>query len=492
MMEISRALVSARGVDELVSLILESGIDLFDAEGCSLALVDRRAGELRFVAMEGEAKTAPFRIPLGQGIAGHVFRTGQPLVVSDVNADQRFDRSIDRRTGFRTRCIACVPIDQQGRAIGVMEVLNWRRAGGFPSTDVDLLSALAGLAGAALHRVRDEDRLRSASELLREERDGRHQLVASNSMAMREVLRLAHTAARSNATILLLGESGTGKELLARTVHQHSARRDGPFIAVNCVALAPTLLESELFGHEKGAFTGATASRKGKFELADGGVLFLDEIGELSPEFQSKLLRTLQEREIERVGGTETIRVDVRIIAATHKDLQAAIAKREFREDLYYRLNVVSISIPPLRQRREDIPALCRHFLMRACQATKRPTADLSDDAMRQLVGYDWPGNVRELANLMERLVVLGEGQSIGQDALPPDIRSPSAKPPSGPAPRAGGRLAERVRDFKRQAVLQALRVTDGNQSRAAEMLGLAPSNLCRLAKSLGLRQGPP
>jgi Nif-specific regulatory protein len=488
LIDISQALMSTRSVDDVVSLILASGIDLFDAEGCSMALVDRGAGELRFVAMEGEAKTAPFRIPLRQGIAGHVVETGKPLIVGDVGADPRFDRDTDRRTGFQTRSIACVPIGQQGRVIGVVQVLNSQRAGGLDTADVDLLSALAGLAGAALNRARDEDRLRNASDLLREERDVRHQLVPTKNDGMKQVLRTARTAAKSNATVLLLGDSGTGKELLARTVHNHSTRRDRPFIAINCVALTPTLLESELFGHEKGAFTGATAAKKGKFELADGGTLFLDEIGDLSADLQTKLLRVLQEREFERVGGAETLRVDVRIIAATNKDLRAAIEAREFREDLFYRLNVVTISIPPLRQRREDVPSLCRHFLMRAREATKRPTVKLSEAALERLVAYHWPGNVRELANVMERLVVLCEGETITVDDLPAEIHEPTTAPQRAAASLPSEGLTDRVRTFKREAILEALTLCDGNQTRAADLLGLKQSNLSRLMKTLGLR----
>jgi Nif-specific regulatory protein len=488
LIDISQALMSTRSVDDVVSLILESGIDLFDAEGCSMALVDRGAGQLSFVAMEGEAKTAPFRIPLGQGIAGHVVDTGKPLVVDDVNSDPRFDRDTDRRTGFQTRSLACVPIEQQGRVIGVVQVLNWRRAGGLPQADVELLSALAALAGASLNRARDEDRLRNASSLLREERDVRHQLVPTKNDGMKQVLRTARTAAKSTATVLLLGDSGTGKELLARTVHNHSARSERPFIAINCVALTPTLLESELFGHEKGAFTGATAAKKGKFELADGGTLFLDEIGDLSADLQTKLLRVLQEREFERVGGNETLRVDVRIIAATNKDLRAAIEAREFREDLFYRLNVVTLSIPPLRQRREDVPALCRHFLMRAREATKRSSMKLSDAALAQLTAYHWPGNVRELANAMERLVVLCEGEIITVDDLPAEMGVASTTAPSTSSSAPTECLADRVRAFKRGTVLEALSLSDGNQTRAAELLGVKQSNLSRMMKTLGLR----
>ncbi len=487
LIEISLALMSAREVEDVVGLILESGTELFAAEGCSLALIDHEAEALSFVAMEGAAKTRPFRIPLSQGIAGHVARSGEPVLVNDTEHDPRFLKRVDRDTGFSTRSLLCVPMRRHDQVIGVMNALNCRRVGGFDEEDVRLLMALAGLASAALDRARDEERLRSATMLLREQTDTRYHLVPTRNPRMKEVLRIAKTAARSSSTVLLLGESGTGKEVLARTIHNQSGRREQPFIGVNCVALTPTLLESELFGHEKGAFTGATSHKKGKFELADGGTLFLDEIGDLAPDLQTKLLRALQEREIERVGGEDSIRVDVRVIAATNKDLQTAMRNKEFREDLFYRLNVITLTIPPLRERAEDVAALCTHFLMRACQAVKKPPMQLTEEAATVLTRYAWPGNVRELANVMERIVVLTEGRMVTRTDLPGELlASPAQASTEQRAPR--GSMSDQVKAFKRNLVRDALAAAGNNQTRAAELLDVKQSNLSRMMRTLGLR----
>ena len=428
--------------------------------------------------------TAPFRIPLGQGVAGDVVRSGSPAVVPDAANDPRFLARVDRNSGFETRSLMCVPIKRAGRVIGVMQALNCKNLG---DEELELLGALGGLAYAALHRVRGDERVRNVDALLRQESEQRHHFVASRSDTMTAVVKTARTAAKSDATVLLLGESGTGKEVLARMVHHHSKRRDGPFTAVNCVALTPTLLESELFGHEKGAFTGATAQKKGKFETAQGGTLFLDEIGDLAPELQTKLLRVLQERELERVGGNETLRVDVRIVAATNKDLRGAVRNATFREDLFYRLNVITLNIPPLRERREDIEPLCKHFLARACQAVKRGPMQLDEAALAALGRYNWPGNIRELANAMERLAVLTEGDVVAGTDLPIDVERPAAA--TGVAHgKTELPLADRVDAFRRAAVAQALADAGGNQTRAAQLLGVAQPNLSRMMKRLGLR----
>jgi Nif-specific regulatory protein len=487
LIDISRALMSDSHVERVVSRILEAGIEMFDCEGCSLALVDDDQTELRFVAMEGEAKTAPFRIPVASGIAGDVVSSGQPVIVNDVASDQRFLKAVDQSTGYQTRSLMCVPVKKADKVIGVMQALNQRGGRGFETADAELLSALGGLACAALNRARDEEQLRNADHVWREYADVRYHMVPSRNAGMKEVLRIARTAAKTDATVLLLGESGTGKEVLARTVHRYSRRDDGPFIAINCTALTPSLLESELFGHEKGSFTGATHTKKGKFELANGGTLFLDEIGDLAPELQTKLLRVLQEREFERVGGSETFQVDVRVIAATNRDLRSAMENKEFREDLFYRLNVITLLIPPLRERPEDIAALCTHFLMRSAQNVKRSPMRLSDDALSTVLGYRWPGNVREVANVMERAVVLTEGCIITSADLPTELTGVSQP---GTSRRATGnqRLTDLVRGFKRQLIREALDAAEGNQSRAAKQLGVQQPNLSRMMKSLGLR----
>jgi Nif-specific regulatory protein len=296
---------------------------------------------------------------------------------------------------------------------------------------------------------------------------------------MQQAIDAAKKSAASKSTVLLLGESGTGKELFARAIHNWSDRKDRPFVPINCVGLSKELLESDLFGHEKGAFTSAHQLKKGKMEIAHGGTVFLDEVGDISAELQTKLLRFLQEREFERVGGTQPIHVDVRIIAATNRDLQSAIKDGTFREDLYYRLNVVPIKLPPLRERKEDIPELARFFAARFVQEAKKGPMELTEQAMRQLVSYHWPGNVRELANVIERAVVLGHGSAIEIDDLIPAITGAEARKPSESLS-----YHDAVDGHRREVILQALSQTQGNRAAAARLLGLERSYLLKLMKS--------
>ena len=304
------------------------------------------------------------------------------------------------------------------------------------------------------------------------------------SARMREILATARKAADARSTVLLLGESGTGKEVLARSIHQWSDRRDGHFVAVNCVALSEDLLESELFGHEKGAFTGAVQQKTGKFEIADGGTLFLDEIAELRADLQAKLLRVLQQHRFERVGGTRTIEVDIRVIAATNRDLERAMSAGTFREDLYFRLNVITLKLPPLRERKEDIPALQSYFLRRFAGETKRRVTKVSDEASGLFMKYDWPGNVRELENTIERAVVLGQDEEIVPDDLPAHIIDQAVGEDD-----SDGTFHARVRQLKAGLIKDALRQAGGSQRKAAEILGLNPTYLSRLIRSLGVRE---
>jgi DNA-binding NtrC family response regulator len=319
--------------------------------------------------------------------------------------------------------------------------------------------------------------------------------ILGNSPAMQEVFDVIRQAAPTRATVLIQGESGTGKELVARALHQNSPRRDAPFVPVHCAALAPTLLESELFGHEKGAFTGATERRAGRFEKADGGTLFLDEVGEIDPALQVKILRVLQERQFERVGGTDTLSVDVRLVAATNRDLQSMVAAGTFREDLYYRLNVINVTLPPLRERGEgDIALLARHYLDELSREHGRPPSTLTPAAMDVLAAYPWPGNVRQLRNVIERLVVLGHGGPIDADSLPRALRdgaaapSPAATadipPPSAPPP-------DDLRAAERRHIESALLRCHGNRTRAAEALGISRRTLHRKLNEYGLRTPP-
>jgi DNA-binding NtrC family response regulator len=326
----------------------------------------------------------------------------------------------------------------------------------------------------------EREALKREVEVLAEQVDDRHHMVVGQSVLITRAVELAKKVAASRSTVLLLGESGTGKEIFARAIHNWSDRRNQPFIAINCVGLSKELLESELFGHERGAFTGALQLKKGKMELAHGGTVFLDEVGDISAELQTKLLRFLQEREFERVGGTKPISVDVRIVAATNRDLNAAIRDGQFREDLYYRLNVIALTLPPLRERKEDIPGLANYFLGRFASETKKNFARITEEALKKLAAYEWPGNVRELANVIESAVVLGQGPELMPHDLPPKIVSAM---PNGRIDRFSYHGA--VDDYRRELIAKTLAQTEGNRAAAAKILGLQRTYLSRLIKTL-------
>src|SRR5499426_751804 len=332
-----------------------------------------------------------------------------------------------------------------------------------------------------VEKAMERQRLRREKEVLSEEVDRRYRLVAGNSAKFNSAISGAKKAAGSKSTILLLGESGTGKELFARAIHNWSERKDRPFIAINCVGLSKELLESELFGYEKGAFTGASQLKRGKIEIGNGGTVFLDEIGDISEELQAKLLRFLQEREFERVGGTQLIRVDVRIIAATNRNLETAVKEGRFREDLFYRINVVPIVLPPLRERKEDVQALAQFFMQRFSDESKKSFTEISQEALEALMGYDWPGNVRELANVIERAVVLGQPPTIQIEDLSPGIVAPEAEVNARTTSQS---YHESIDEYRREVIVNALAQARGNRAAAARSLGLQRSYLLRLMKT--------
>ncbi len=331
-----------------------------------------------------------------------------------------------------------------------------------------------------VQKALEREKLKREVEILSAEVRERYHLIVGKSVKMNQAIDAAKKAATSKATVLLLGESGTGKELLARAIHNWSERKEKSFVAINCVGLAKELLESELFGHEKGAFTGAHQLKKGKMELADGGTVFLDEVGDITSDAQTKLLRFLQEREFERVGGIKPIRVDVRVIAATNRDLNGDIRAGRFREDLYYRLNVVPITLPPLRERKEDIPELTDFFLQRFSKETKKNFSEMAQEAAEKLLAYNWPGNVRELANVIERAVVLGQGPKVMLHDLPPGIVGTNQ---GSPSPDLS--YHEAIDAARREMVLKALAQAQGNRTAAAKILGLHKTHLLRLIRSL-------
>ena len=333
-----------------------------------------------------------------------------------------------------------------------------------------------------VQKALERQRLKRGVEFLSEEVEQRYHLIVGESAKMNHVADLAKKAAGSNATVLLLGESGTGKEIFARNIHNWSERKERPFVAINSMGLSKELLESELFGHERGAFTGAHQLKKGKMELAHRGTVFLDEVGDISPELQAKLLRFLEEREFERVGGTKSISVDIRIIAATNRDLETLVKDGLFREDLYHRLNVVPITLPPLRERKEDIPVLSHYFLRKYSVETKRHFSKITKEAQEKLLAYAWPGNVRELGNVIERAVVLGSGPNIALEDLP--TRMAVGKPGAVPGTLS---YREGVNAARKELILKALSTTQGNRSAAAKLLGLEAKYLLTLIKSLGI-----
>jgi len=353
----------------------------------------------------------------------------------------------------------------------------------FHEDHLQLVTAIAGISAVALDNARRLQWLEEENQRLTLEINQERSLVGE-SPVMKQVYHLLARSAPTDSTVLIEGESGTGKELAARALHRHSPRANKPFVAINCAAIPESLLESDLFGHERGAFTGAAIQKKGRLEVANGGVVFLDEIGELAPSLQVKLLRVLQEREFERVGGTHPIKVDIRLVAATNRDLNEAVRLGQFRQDLYYRLAVVRTTMPPLRERKEDIPMLTRHFVQKYAVRCKVRAKAVSPEAMSCLVNYDWPGNVRELENAMERALVLGSSDTV----LPEDL--PEALLEHAPAPEiTEAKYHSSLKELKKRLILNAVEQTRGNYAEAAGILGVHPNYLHRLIRNLDLKE---
>jgi len=376
----------------------------------------------------------------------------------------------------------CVPMVISRNVLGAIYVEGGTRETPFNDTHLQVLSAVGSVAALALENLEHWERLRNENQTLRAEVNLEYSMVGISGR-MREVFEFIRRVAPTDATVLIEGESGTGKELVARAIHRNSRRAENTFVAINCAAIVENLLESELFGHEKGAFTGAAAQKKGKIEIAERGTLFLDEVGELAPELQAKLLRVLQEKEFERVGGTKPISLDIRLIAATNKKLSHAVDRGEFRKDLYYRLNVVSVAMPALRDRPEDIPQLAEHFLTKVSRKCKMKIKNLSEDSKACLLRYDWPGNVRELENAIERAVVLGAGETILPEDLPETVLDSSPT-----ISHESAKYLSSVKDAKRQAILHALQQARGSYMEAARTLGIHPNSLLRLVRNLNIK----
>ncbi|MBD3285864.1 GAF domain-containing protein [candidate division WOR-3 bacterium] len=488
LVEVTGKLLSTIDFDRLLDVILESAKSLTRSEASSLLLLDEKVGKLRFAVATGEAKDslASLYVPLGEeSIAGYVALHGKPLVVNDVKKDGRWYSGIDEATSFHTRSILAVPLTLEDKTVGVIEVLNKKKGAEFLEEDIGLLEILANQAALVLRNAQEYLDLAASKRVIEAAQALRYKIVGRNRKLLKAV-DLAKRVAGSNTTVMITGESGTGKELLARYIHLQSPRKDGPFVVVNCAAIPTTLIESELFGYEKGAFTGAVSRKEGKFEQAHKGTLFLDEIGDLGLETQVKLLRFFEDKEFERLGGKERINVDVRVITATNQDLPSMIADKKFREDLFYRINVFPIELVPLRERTDDIPLLASHFVQVFNAETTKGIEKVDKEALVKLAGYDWPGNIRELRNVVERAFVLASEDIITAE----DIvigKGPGTEQKEGLYEEKP--WMDAVHNFKRSYLIHTLKKTRGNHKKAAEMLGIQPSYLSRLKKELGLEE---
>lgn len=478
LLEVGQTLSSTRDVKSALDRVLETLGQHHGMMRGVVMLLELDTQELRIKSFHGLSETAARQISyrLGEGITGRVAQSGKPIVVPQISHEPMFlDRlgARTQKTGPRVeQSFICVPILVNRKPIGVLGVnIRYKHDHNFDEA-IKFLSIVASMIAQALkveHLIEaDKQRLLDENIHLKQELKERYDFshIIGNSSSLRQVYEQITQVARTNTTVLLRGESGTGKELIAHAIHYNSLRAAKPFIKVSCAALPETLIESELFGYEKGAFTGAQGRKKGRFELAAGGTLFLDEIGDLNIATQVKLLRVLQEREFERLGGTETIKINVRLIAATNKDLERAITDNEFREELYYRLNVFTIFVPPLRERKSDVLLLADHFLEKYAREHNKRIKRISTPAIDMLASYHWPGNVRELENTIERAVLVCETNVIHGHHLPPTLQTAEG---SDTVTRLS--LATAIEAYERDIIQDALKTTRGNRKKAAKLL---------------------
>ncbi len=478
LLSVTRAMSQVHRVSDLLDMIATEAARLMEAKRASIFIVSADGSELASEVALGVSSEG-IKLDKLKGIAGHVYKTGETVNIEDAYKDKRFHKSIDRRTGFRTRSILTVPLlGPKGKRIGVFQVLN-KREGQFNRDDEELAYAFATQAAVAIMNALEYEHLhREKTRLLKQFRaEFSLDALIGVSHQMEELRSLARKVADSAASVLITGESGTGKDLLAKAIHAESERAEEPFVAINCAALPESLLESELFGIEKGVATGVE-ERPGKIEAAHKGTLFLDEIGDMPVPMQANLLRVLQEREVERLGSRTPKALDIRVIAASNRDLEALVKEGGFREDLYFRLNVISITIAPLRERRDDIPVLANHFLQRTSSKYSKIWKGFTPRAIKALKSYDWPGNVRELENEVERTCALSAGGTI-------DLGELSDKLGTGPAADElqAGSLAEAVAGLERRIIEQAIAESEGNKSLAAQKLGLSREGLRKKMK---------
>jgi transcriptional regulator with GAF, ATPase, and Fis domain len=482
LLKISRVVHSIRDLEELQEQILNLVFEVVPAERGAILLDDK--GDQHFASVFARHRIAKSVLPvrISRTIARQVMKEGLAILGADVPASTNL-AEVESLVNCQVRSLLCVPLTMFQKVTGCIYLDTCDAASRFDEDHLQLVAAIAGTSAVALENARrmhwlEQENLRLSAEINLD-----HNLIGE-SPRMKEVYQFLARVAPTESNVLLQGESGTGKELAARAIHRNSPRSGKAFVAINCAAIPEGLLESELFGHERGAFTGAVAQKKGRLEMANGGVVFLDEIGELAPALQVKLLRVLQEREFERVGGIRPIAVDIRLIAATNRDLGEAVKTGTFRKDLFYRLNVLSLVMPALRDRREDIPMLSDYFVAKYLKKCRMRTKKLSPEAMLCLVNYDWPGNVRELENAIERALVLSVSDVIQPEDLPESILEKGLSPSI-----EGAKYHNEVKELKKQLILNALQETKGNYTEAAQLLGVHVNYLHRLIRNLDLKE---
>ncbi|MDR0375587.1 MAG: sigma 54-interacting transcriptional regulator [Treponema sp.] len=475
-------------INDLLTEIMASAARLCDAEASSLLLVDKKTGFLHFEVALGpkgsEAKR--FVVKPGEGIAGWVFAHNEAVILSDAEKDRRHLFAISRDIDYPCETMIAVPMHVKEECIGVLEIINKKDGLLFTKSDLEWLEIFANQAALAITNAQSMEHAHGEIQRLQIEltdkqgwEKGYHPLIAKSPIIL-EKLDMVERIAQTDSSALILGESGVGKELFAEQIHLRSPRRNAPFIRVNCAALPENLLESELFGHVRGAFTGAVSNRKGRFELADGGTIFLDEIGELPLSLQAKLLHVLQQKTFERVGEASPVTVDLRILAATNRDLEDMVEKGEFRNDLYYRLNVLPLYVPPLRQRPEDIPELAQFFLKKYSLEMKKQFDGFSEDALQAMLTYSWPGNIRELQNCVERACVLAQHNRIGAGDL-------FLKRTNLVEKEEIFDLKTALDSFKAGFIKRALEENKWNQTATAKILDIQRTYLSKLIKDLGI-----
>ena len=482
LLKISRVVNAIRDLEELQAQLLDLIFEVVPAGRGAILLADGAEGGFNCLYARTRQSGQPQLVRVSRTIVRQVMRENVAILGVDVAASGKL-RDVASLAGADVRSLLCVPLSVFQRTIGCIYLDNTNSTNRFQEDHLQLMAAVAGVSAVALDNARRLQWLEQENQRLTTEIRQEQSLVGEGER-MKEIFQFVARVAPTDATVLLEGESGTGKELAARALHSNSHRRSNPFVAINCGAIPEALLESELFGYERGAFTGAIAQKKGRLEIADGGVVFLDEIGELTLAMQVKLLRVLQEREFDRIGGMHPVKIDVRVIAATNRDLKEAVRTGEFRQDLYYRLAVMKVTMPPLRERRDDIPMLARHFVQKFATRRGMKIKPVSREAMTALVHYDWPGNVRELENAIERALVMGASDAVLLEDLPESLLEQNA-----PEDIHEGKYHASVKELKKQLIVDAVVQTQGNYVEAAEILGVHPNYLHRLIRNMNLKE---